>query len=151
MEISLKKDEMIILYLKVFIPIPEICNKIIKIKNESENKDTLKYHIDRWNSIAGEHYYTRDNHYGKFSQVLNRSYKIDFKIKPDHRVYFYQMTGISYQVIELIYELIKIRNEKSWDFEIDNKEDRIKHDDKLYSELSKRIMNEMKQIKLLFI
>lgn len=134
---------MIKLYLKVYIPIPEICNNIIKIKNESENKDTLKYHIDRWNTIAGEHYYTRDTHYGKFSQVFDES---NYIIKPDHRVYFYQMTGISYQVIELIYELIKIRNEKSWDFEIDNKEEWIKHDDKLYSELSKRIMNEMKQI-----
>ena len=143
MKISLKKDEMIKLYLKVFIPIPEICNNIIKIKNDNEMEETLKYHIDRWNTIAGEHYYTRDMHYGKFSQVFDGSKYI---IKPDHRLYFYQMTGISYQVIELIYELIKIRNEKSWDFEIDNKEEWIKHDDKLYSELSKRIMNEMKQI-----
>tara|TARA_B100001094_G_scaffold264073_1_gene265915 strand:- start:635 stop:1081 length:447 start_codon:yes stop_codon:yes gene_type:complete len=148
MEFSLKKDERIRLYLKVFIPISEICNKIIKIKNGSENKDTLKYHMDRWNAIAGEHYYTRDNHYGKFSYIHNGS---NYIIKPDHRLYFYQMTGISYQVIELIYELIQIRNEKTWDFEIDNKEEWLKHDDKLYSELSKRIMNEMKQIKLLFI
>ena len=145
MEYSLKKDEMIRLYLKVFIPIPEICNKIIKIKNESENKETLKYHMDRWDSIAGEHYYTRDNHYGKFSQVFD---KYKYIVKPDHRLNFYKMTGISYQVIELIYELIQIRNEKSWDFEIDNKEEWVKHDDKLYSELSKRIMNEMKQINI---
>lgn len=145
MEYSLKKDEMIRLYLKVYIPIPEICNKIIKIKNESENKETLKYHMDRWDSIAGEHYYTRDNHYGKFSYIHDG---INYIIKPDHRLYFYQMTGISYQVIELIYELIQIRNEKSWDFEIDNKEEWVKHDDKLYSELSKRIMNEMKKIKI---
>ena len=58
------------------------------------------------------------------------------------------MTGISYQVIELIYELIQIRNEKSWDFELDNKEEWIKHDDKLYTELSKRIMIEMKKINI---
>ena len=71
MDISLKKDEMIRLYLKVFISVPEICNKIIKLKNELENRETLKYHINRWKSIAGEHYYTRDNHYGKFSYIHN--------------------------------------------------------------------------------
>ena len=145
MDYSLKKDEIIRLYLKFFIPIPEICNKIIKIKNEFENKETLKYHIDRWKIIAGEHYYTRDNHYGKFSYIHNGE---NYIIKPDHRLYFYQMTGISYQVIELIYELIQIRNEKSWDFELDNKEEWIKHDDKLYTELSKRIMIEMKKINI---
>ena len=46
MEYSLKKDEIIRLYLKYLIPIPEICNKIIKIKNDMENEDTLKYYKD---------------------------------------------------------------------------------------------------------
>ena len=59
---------------------------------------------------------------------------------------FYKMTGISYQVLELIYELIRIKNEKSWDFEMDDKIDWIKHDDKLYSELADRIMDRMKNI-----
>jgi len=144
MEIALNRDECIRLYLKVFIPIPEICNKIIKIKNDSENKETLKYHIDRWESIAGEHYYTRDTHYGKFSYIFDDS---EYIIKRDHRIYFYQMTGISYQVLELIYELIRILNENSYDEDFEefkDKKDWLKRDDGLYSELSKKIMIKMK-------
>ncbi len=144
MEYSLKNDEYIKLYLKVFIPIPEICNKIIKLKNSKESEETLKYHTDRWANIAGEHYYTRDTHYGKFSYIHDKEKYI---VKPDHRIYFYQMTGISYQVIELIYELIRIRNENSWDFEMINKKEWLKHDDALYSFLSKKIMIEMHRIK----
>ena len=143
MEYSLKKDEYIRLYLKVFIPIPEICNKIILLKNYSEKTDALKYHNDRWTNIAGEHYYTRDNHAGKYSQVFDE-YK--YIVKPDHRLNFYKMTGISYQVIELIHELIRINHENSWDFQIDEKKDWLRHDDYLYSELSKRIMTEMRRI-----
>jgi len=143
MEVSLTKDETICLYLKYFIPIPEICYKIIKIKNDNESDETYNYHLDRWIKLAGEHYYTRDNHFDKFSYVLDSE---EYIIKPDHRMNFYKMTGISYQVLELIYELIRINNEKSWDFEIDDKIDWIKHDDKLYNELSKRIMNKMNKM-----
>ena len=141
MEIALKRDEIIRLYLKVFIPINEICNEIIKIKNEEEKRETLEYHMDRWETIVGEYYYTRDNHTGKFSYVFDNT---KYVIKPDHRVNFYKLTGVSYQVIELIHELIRILHENSWDFEIDDKADWLKYDDALYSELSKRIMIEMR-------
>ena len=142
MEYSLKNDAKIRLYLKVFIPIPEICNKIIKIKNKEENNETLKYHIDRWTNIAGEHYYTKDNHTGKYSYIFDNR---DYVIKIDHKLDFYKMTGISYQVVELIYELIRINHENAWDFEIEDKKDWLRHDDSLYSELSKRIMIEMRK------
>ena len=140
MEYSLNRDEKIRLHLKEFIPIPEICNKIIKIKNDMENEETLKYHIDRWESIAGEHHFTRDTHYGKFSYIFDDSKYI---VKRDHRIYFYEMTGISYQVLELIYELIRILNENSYDEDFGDKKRWLRNDDKLYSELSKRIMIEM--------
>ena len=143
MEYSLRRDEYIQLYLKVFIPIPEIRNKIILLKNDSEREETLKYYIDRWVNIAGEHYYTRDNHGGKYSYIFDSR---DYVIKIDHKLDFYKMTGISYQVVELIYELIRINHENAWDFEIDEKKDWLRHDDALYSELSKRIMTEMRRI-----
>lgn len=143
MEISLKKDELIILYLKEYIPIQEICYKIIKLKNKLEKEDALDYHTNRWNTICQEHFYTRDNHYSKFSYILDSNKYI---VKPDHRINFYKMTGISYQVLELIYELIRIKNEKSWDMEIEDKEEWLRHDDKLYSKLSNMIMNEMRYI-----
>ena len=113
------------------------------IKNCKEYEDSLDYHMNRWEIIAGEHYYTRDTHYGKFSYIHDNEKYI---IKRDHRIYFYQMTGISYQVLELIYELIRIRNENSWDFEIVDKKEWLKHDDALYSLLSKKIMFEMRRI-----
>jgi hypothetical protein len=56
------------------------------------------------------------------------------------------MTGISYQVIELIYELIRINHENAWDFDVVDKKEWLREDDKLYSELSKRIMTEMRRI-----
>ena len=143
MEYSLKRDETILLYLKVFIPIPEICNKIIILKNEGEKRDTLKYHSDRWENIVGEYYYTRDNHTGKFSYIFDN---INYVIKPDHRRQFYNLTGVSYQIVELIHELIRILHEDSWDFEIDEKKDWLSYDDSLYSELSKKIMIEMRKI-----
>ena len=143
MEYSLKRDEKIRLYLKVFIPIPEICNKIIKLKNDSEREETLKYHNDRWTNIVGEYYYTRDNHSGKYSYVHDSSKYI---VKIDHRINFYDLTGISYQIVDLVHELIRINHENSWDFEIDEKKEWLRYDDSLYSELSKRIMIEMCRI-----
>ena len=143
MEVSLKKDEFIRLYLKVFLPIPEICNKIIKLKNDIENEEIFDYHMNRWETIAGEHYYTRDNHSGKFSQVLDGS---NYIVKRDHRLGFYQMTGVSYQIVDLIHELIRINHENAWDFQIDDKKYWIKYDDELYSNLSNKIMIEMRRI-----
>lgn len=145
MEHSLNKDGYIQLYLKVFIPIPEICNKIINLKNNMENEDTLEYHMGRWETIAGEYYYTRDNHTGKFSYIFDN---INYVIKPDHRRQFYNLTGVSYQIVELMHELIRILHEDSWDFEIDDKKEWLKYDDELYSELSKRIMNKMNSLKI---
>ena len=143
MEYSLKRDECIRLYLKVFIPISEICNKIIKLKNDSEKTDALEYHNDRWTNIVGEYYYTRDTHTGKYSYIHDG---LNYIVKIDHRRQFYNLTGISYQIVELIHELIRILHENSWDFEIDEKKDWLRYDDSLYSELSKRIMIEMRRI-----
>ena len=143
MEYSLKSDEQVKLNLISLLPISEICDEIIVMKNNMEQEETLEYHKHRWNRIAGEHYYTRDNHYKKCSYIFNNK---EYIIKPDHRMNFYHMTGISYQVMELIYELIRIRNDKSWDMEIENKIDWVKHDDKLYSALSTKIMDLMKTI-----
>ena len=141
MEYLLNKDQTIRLYLKVFIPIPELCNKIIKLKNEKENIDTLKYYKDIYENIVGEYYYTRDTHTGKFSYVHDGK---NYVIKTDHRLNFYNKTGVSYQIVELIHELIKINHENSWDFEVDSKKEWLSYDDSLYSELSKRLMIEMR-------
>ena len=144
----LSSNDYILLYLKKFIHEISICKKIIYIKNNNEKKEILNYYNDRWENIAGEHFFTRDNHYQKFSYILDQNKYI---IKPDHRLNFFYKTGISYQVLELIYELIRINNEKTWDFNymrIEDKKDWLNHDDKLYSILSKKIMIEMNKYKI---
>jgi hypothetical protein len=144
----LNSNDYILLYLKQFINEISLCKKIINIKKISENKEILNYHFDRWENIAGEHFYTKNNHYNKFSYILDSEKYI---IKPDHRLNFFYMTGISYQIIELIFELIHINNEKNWDFKfmrIEDKKDWLNHDDKLYSILSKKIMIEMNKYKI---
>ena len=144
----LNSDEYILLYLKQFINEISLSKKIINIKKIYENKEILNYHKDRWENIAGEHFYNKNYHYDKFSYILDSKKYI---IKPDHRLNFYHMTGISYQIIELIFELIHINNENNWDFKymrIEDKKDWLNHDDKLYSILSKKIMIEMNKYKI---
>ena len=34
-----------------------------------EIEEAFDYHMNRWETIAGEYYYTRDTHTGKFSYV----------------------------------------------------------------------------------
>ena len=51
----IKKDELIILYLKEYI-LFKICYKIIKLKNKLEKEDALEYLSDRWNTICQEHF-----------------------------------------------------------------------------------------------
>ena len=95
---SLSSDEYILLYLKQFINEITICKKIITIKNNNEKNEIFKYHYSRWENIAGEHFYARDNHYGKFSYILDSKTYI---IKPDHRLnFFYETIPISLDCLE---------------------------------------------------
>ena len=106
----------------------------------------MNYYINRWENIAGTHYMLHDTHMGKFSTIFNDKHYI---IKKDHKPIFFNLTGISYQVVELIHELIKIKlypkymglGYKEW----------LKHDDELYSILSKKIMSKMTKTKSLLI
>lgn len=144
MEISLKKDETIKLYLNKFISINDICNYIIKLKNDIEEKETLDYHMKRWENIAGEHYITRDTHMKKFSYIFDNK---NYIIKPDHRLNFYKMTGISYQIIDLIHELIKIKSEIEFNNYYNSNEEYkkwLKYDDNLYTLLAEKISIEMR-------
>ena len=114
----------------------DVSKIILDIKNIIEKKETLNYHINRWNKISGHFYKVRDTNYNKYSYILHSFHKpneIEYIIKKDHILDFYKNTGLSYQCIELIHELIKISDDKKW----------LKEDDKKYSILSTKIMNEM--------
>ena len=71
---------------------------------------------------------------------------MEYIVKKDHNPMFYNLTGVSYQVVELIHQLIKLKNDELIEntFITDYKE-WIEHDDKLFSFLADKIriaMNE---------
>ena len=140
-ELSLNNDENINMILSRFIPIPEIRKDIINKKKELEKEEILEYYNERWNNIIGYYFVTKDTKIGKFSQILDGKKYI---IKPDHRLEFFERTGISYQIIELLHELILLKSEagiihdNSYEYWLD-------HDDTLYAKMSEMIMNKMKK------
>ena len=155
MDYPLKTNQLISLYLSRLLPMDEIRYKIINDKNRLDKKEALDYHMDRWNNIADSHYRLHDTHHDKISLIYNEN---DYIVLADHRTDFYDLTGISYQVVELIHSLIKIKNEtnifydddvyrcaRSWQvyFEAGSK-GALHVADKLYSLLANLIMKEMK-------
>jgi hypothetical protein len=143
--IPYNSDNTILMYLLTFIPEISICKNILKHKKKLEDKDIMEYHMERWKNIAGEHYYMHDNHANKFSYILDIS---NYIVKVDMLPHFYNLTGISYQVVELIHELIKLKNEYRLHdirYNSDSYITMLKHDDKLYSLLAKKIMDAMKK------
>ena len=97
-------NEMILLILKeVLHHNTDVCKLIIHKKNTIEAKETMDYYYDRWENIAGSHYRLHDTHDGKFSYIFN---DMEYIVKKDHKPIFYNLTGISYQVLELIHQLI---------------------------------------------
>jgi len=147
---SLKKDQLISLYLSRLMPINEIRYQIINRKNKMETQETLDYHMDRWTNIAGSHYTIHDTHHNNISFIYNGG--MDYVVKPDHRTDFYDLTGISYQIVELIHRLIK-RNfvlpgeaiRRAFPALNYHYKKSLKEDDKLYSQLANLIMKEMKE------
>ena len=139
-ELSLTNDENINMILSRFIPIQELRKDIIEKKKELEKEEILEYYNERWNNIIGYYFVTKDTKIGKFSQILDGKKYI---IKPDHRLEFFERTGISYQIIELLHELILLKSDDSIIDNIDY-EYWLDHDDTLYAKMSKMIMIKMK-------
>ena len=130
MLITLTKNKRIEFFLSQLINEPAICEYIVQMKDDMEEEETLAYHNHQWINIAGSHYHLHDTHTGKFSIIHDVTHYV---VKKDHKSTFYNLTGISYQVVELIHELIRIYN-KEW----------LKYDDMLYSQLATLIMTEYK-------
>lgn len=140
-ELSLNNDEKINMILSRIIPIPEIRKDIINKKKELESEEILEYYNERWDNIIGYYFITKDTRIGKFSYIVDG---IKYIIKPDHRLEFYERTGISYQIRELLHELILLKSDDSIIDNIDY-EYWLDHDDTLYGKMSKMIMIEMKK------
>ena len=136
------QDEMILLLVKELVGHNvDICKLIIQKKKSIEAKETMEYYYHRWENIAGSHYRLHNTHDGKFSYIFN---DMEYIVKKDHNPMFYNLTGISYQVVELIHQLIKLKNDELIEntFITDYKE-WLARDDKLYSVLADKIMRAM--------
>ena len=141
-------DNTILMYLLTFIPEIYICKSILKYKKIFEDDDIMEYHMERWINIAGEHYYMHDNHTNRFSYIFNES---NYTVKKDMLPKFYNITGISYQVVELIHELIKKNNNTVANIYYKKKDVTwYQYEDRLYSLLANKIMDVMKNPKIIY-
>jgi len=127
---QLTKEQKIYLLLLEKIHDPNICRNIIGMKIKKERIETDNYHYDLWLNIALKFYKAKKGNLGNFSYILDEEI---FFIKPDHDLDFFRKTGVSYQIKEMINNLIEI----SMDDEL------LKYDDNLYSQLAKKIMEKM--------
>ena len=137
---NLSQNETLLMILNRIFTIKELSLKIIHIKSILEKEDINNYYNERYNKIAKEYYFLCDNHIDKFSIIHDNKCYI---VKRDFKLDYYNYTGISYQVICLLHELIKLKNEK-YITQDEGYKYWLNHDDKLYSLLSDKIMNKMK-------
>lgn len=150
MDIASNSTELIHLYLKEFIHEPFIRKYIIELKLDMELQDNIKYHSDRWNTIVGAFYYTKDNqssyslvHHEHNSRIHSHIFfssntPPQYIIVPDNIKDFYNITNTSYQSWDLLFELIRKHNTH------DHHD--LNYDDLLYSKLSLQINTSMKSL-----
>ena len=143
MEYGLTSYEQIYGILRIFINEPSICKYIMNHKKQLEDTEIVEYHSKRLKDISGSHFMLRDSHEFRIAEAQ----RLADIVKPDHLFTFYNLTGISYQVVDFIHELIKLKNPDALEntFIVDYKE-WLHDDDTLFANLSKQIMLQMKTI-----
>ena len=131
----------IILYLYKFIPIIELCIKILDMKIKLDDEDTYNYHLNIYNTIHLS--YLNSFHYCNGDNRTYYSYIIDdkhIKCEKDRNMNFYNITGISYQVRNILLDVIKAPTR---DADLISKDytdkDLREEDDKLLCLLTKKI------------
>tara|TARA_Y100000996_G_scaffold275234_1_gene217030 strand:+ start:2140 stop:2577 length:438 start_codon:yes stop_codon:yes gene_type:complete len=144
MEYSLTMNQEIALIIFDKIPIPDLCIFIIDQKCKKEEKDTYNYHYERWETIASK--YFKSFEYDRDKRRIPYSYVLDSKIYNAYRdkcLDYYYETGVSYQVRDLLMDIINCPNDDHSIINKDNDEWR-KSDDEVYSILAKKIMDMFK-------
>ena len=106
MEEELSTNKQILSILLDYIPNDHICNIIIDMKNTSENKETLQYHMNRWDSIALK--YIKAGKINELSHHTIVTAWVSDYYKLDDCLDFFKETGISYQIRFLVLDLLKI-------------------------------------------
>lgn len=109
---------------------PYITYYIISLKKKIEKEENLKYHINQYNYIIRPYLNYKIQDRKNYSLIINEK---TYYIENDIDTKFYSKTGISHQVIELIQQLICIKNKEEQ-----------KYEDILYSILANEIMKYIK-------
>ena len=163
MIITLSKNKRIEYYLSHFIDEPEICKYIVDLKNIMEEKEAYDYHYERWETHAGNYY--KSIEYNQWKEMIPYSYVHmsskgnKFIVRKDRKLDYYLETGISFQVRDLLLNILSKSDEyfsyrtftniMKVRFTIDEtsildkdiKEWR-KEEDEIYSILAKKIMEQ---------
>ena len=143
MEYGLTSYEHIYGILRIFINEPSICKNIMNHKRQLEDTEILEFHSKRWKDISSSYFMLRDSYEFRIAEAQ----RLADIVKPDHLFTFYNLTGISYQVVDFIHDLIKLKNPDALEntFIVDYKK-WLDDDDTLFANLSKQIMLQMKAI-----
>lgn len=152
------KDIYTYLLLSTKINEPNIINKIINDTKKKEDKETLEWYREKWETIAGSYFKCTDRARSPFTDSKNiYSYVLngeEYIYEEDRILDYYKETGVSFQVRGLLLDIIK--NELlTWDDTKDKYVDNLsseskemrKENDELYSPLSKKIMRCMLLLK----
>ena len=153
---ELPSNAQIYLLLLSKIHIKELCSKIIYIKTNIELKESMLYHIERWETISSKYFRSLEYDYNH-PEVAGRSgldsYVIDDKyyiVKPDKLLDYYNETHSSYQVRHLLMDILSVDDGyfRPYHHNVDNisilngdYNEYRKSKDKPYSILSKLITN----------
>ena len=143
MEYGLTSYEQIYGILRIFINEPSICKYIMDQKKQLEDTEILEFHSKRWKDISSSYFMLRDSYEFRIAEAQ----RLADIVKPDHIFTFYNLTGISHQVVDFIHDLIKLKNPDALEntFIVDYKK-WLDDDDTLFANLSKQIMLQMKAI-----
>lgn len=128
---------------------PYLSKYIVELVNKIEKKEALDYHIERWQTISGK--YFRSQELSPFTGSLNYySYVLDSKdyiFEKDRIMEFYNETGISFQIRDLLLSVIKTKKDMEIDDDIEIHDNNLssevkywrKYNDNIYGILSRKI------------
>jgi hypothetical protein len=137
----------IYLLLREKIPIREIINQILDEKEKIERRESLEYHIERWETISSKYFHGIQ---GRIPEIFTKKYNYysyildggeSYRYEKDRYPEFYDYTGISYQCRNLLLSVITDGELDMFPSTLDEKKMHwTRYNDRIYSELSRKIM-----------
>tara|TARA_B110001452_G_C15149440_1_gene400062 strand:+ start:342 stop:800 length:459 start_codon:yes stop_codon:yes gene_type:complete len=149
MNYPLTTNQEILLSLSRVIPINELRYKIVAYKNQIEKKEALEYHSERWETISSGYFRATEVQYGfngLHGELHISSWIADdnnWVATKDHNLDFYNETGFSYQVRNLLMNLLSCPVSLSDNILNCSLYEWRKYDDKLYGFLSRMIKEKL--------